>query len=171
MLNMPELLNSISRKHGYRATLTVCFRARECLLMVAIWSRDIQQAIEMVGRAWEGLKPGNWFTTFVEFLQVCFLFLTPLIPLFLIWTCSLCTQEWIRVANWFQIFSNYDHWFMIWSLCKSFQIKQNAILLCPDEPCTIWFHLQLYNRPKHAQNLKIWLVFDIFMILFWFYLI
>ena len=171
MLKMLELRYANSRKGMNRVTLTVWFWTWGRLLMVVIWSRDSQQTIEMVRKAWEGLKPGNWFTTFVEFLQVCFLFFTPLISLFLICTCSLCTLEGIRVANLYQIPLNYDYWFMIWSFVQIFPNQEKHNLLCPFEPCTIWFHLHLYNRPKHAQNLKLWLVFDIFMILFWFYLI
>ena len=58
---------------------------------------------------------------------------------------------------------------MIWFLVQIFLNWENPIFLCPNEACTIWFSFQLYNRPKHAQNLKPWLVFDIFMILFWFF--
>ena len=171
MLNVPELTYLISRKYGSRVKLTACFKAWGSLLMVAMWSRDIQQAIGMLRMAWDSLNPKNWFTTFLEFLQLCFLFCTPLASLFLVCNCPLCIQEWIRVTILYQISLNYNYWFMIWSLWKIFPNQANSIFLCPFEPCTIWCCFQLCNDPKHAHNLNIWLAFDIFTILYWFYLI
>ena len=171
MLKMPEWSYSISKKYGNRVTLTVRFWVWGSLLMIESWSLDVQQAIGMTRMLWIGLKRGNQFATFLEFFETCFLFYTPPISFFLICKCSLCTLEWIRVANLFQIFSIYDHLFMIWSFVQIFPNQAKWNLLYPYVPCTIWSHFQLCNKPKHAQNLKIWLVFDIFIILFWFNLI
>ena len=169
ILNMLELMYSNSRKYANRVTLTGRFKAWGRLLAIETRSWGFQQLIGMIRMAWDSLNLGNQFAIFLEFLQLCFLFYTPPTSFFLVCNCPLCIQEWIRVAICFK--SSPIMIIDSWSLCKSFQIKQNAIFLYPYDPCTIWSHFQLYNRPKHAQNLKLWLVFDIFMILFWFYLI
>ena len=124
MLNMPELWYLNSRKKMNRVTLTVWFWTCESLLMVATRSRDIQQTIGMVRIAWEGLKPGNWFTTFLEFFETGFLFCTPPTSLFLVCTCSLCIQECIRVTTLYQIspIMNIDSRFD--PCAKSFQNKK-----------------------------------------------
>ena len=150
MLKMAELMDSKSRKVRNCVVLTVCFRARECLLMVETRSWDVQQTFGMARRLWIGLEHGNQFATFLDFFETCFVFYTPLIPLFFIWNCTLCTLEVIKLQICFKYFpiKIIDSWFDHGT--KSFQIKPKCNLLCPCETCTIWFHLQLYNRPKHA---------------------
>ena len=155
MLTMPELWYSNSRKYGNRVKLTAWFWVWGSLLLVETRSWDAQQTIGMLRMAWDSLNPGNWFTTFLEILQFCFLFCTPPTPFFLVCNCSLCIQEWIRVAICFQSspIMNIDSWFD--PCTKSFQIKQFQSFSVHFAPCTIWSHVQLYNRPNHAQNLKI----------------
>ena len=137
---MPELTYLKSRKYGNRVTLTVWFWTWESLSMVAIRSRDIQQRIGMVRMAWEGLKPGNWFATFLQFLKLVLSLFTPPTSRFLICLCSLCIQECIRVTIGFKSspIMNIDSWFD--PCTKSIQIQQNAIFLYPYEPCTIFSH-------------------------------
>ena len=50
----------------------------------------------------------------------------------------------------------FDHWLTLASnLSKTRKIQ---FFFCPNKPSTIWFSSQLYKSPKHAQNLKSWLV-------------
>ena len=130
MLLMPESWYWILRKQGYCEVLTVCFWERKHLLMIGIESLDVQQANGMLRRAWRSLEIGIWFTTFVEFLQVCFQFLTPLIPLLLVCQCSICTQEWIRLQTCFKSFSikMIESWFDSYvNLSKSSQTQSLCV--------------------------------------------
>ena len=150
MLTMPDLWDSISRKHGVRGRLTVRIWAWKCLLMIGIESLNVQQANGMLGMAWRSLEIRIWFTTFVEFLQVLFQLLTP--PILVLFFCiySIYIIECIRVTSLHQILAIMKIWSLIHPCIKSFQNKKNSIFFCPNKPCTIWFSSQLYKRPKHA---------------------
>ena len=154
MLKMPELGYLNSRKVINRMNLTACFKARGSLLTIESWSWGVQRLIGMTRVLWIDLKCGNEFATLLQFFATCSPSCTPPTSLFLVCKCSLCILECIRVTILYQISSNYEYWFMIWSLCKIFLNQANPIFLCPYEPCTIWSGLQLCIGPSHAQNLE-----------------
>ena len=127
---MPELCKPNSRKVQYCECLTASFRAWKCLFLIGFaywWS---QEAIGMVKGSWNCLEQWIRLTTFLYFLQVCSDLMRLSLAFF--WVCkySLCTEEWIRVANMITIFLRHCFWFGFDTLENLAKHIANSISLC-----------------------------------------